>query len=163
MIEQYVEEDILRQIKLVEYLLDNDKIRISDLAKHLSVSNQTILNDIENINVTLEGKMQLTNQHGNISYFKLEKEKSNYYLLRKMYSESKFLRICARYSLNQTNYTELEYHEFISVSTIFKLKNKVEKLLEEMSVFKDKETKLIHELNFRYFVLTVWTRCDLFR
>ncbi|MBK5132695.1 helix-turn-helix domain-containing protein, partial [Enterococcus faecium] len=128
MIEQYVEKDILRQIKFVEYLLDNDKLRVSDLAKHFSVSNQTIFNDMENINVTLEGKMQLVNYHGYVSYFKLEKEKSNYDLLRRMYSESKFLRICARYSLNQTNYTELEYHEFLSVSTIFKLKKRVEKL-----------------------------------
>ena len=63
MIEQYVEKDILRQTKLVEYLLDNDKLRVSDLAKHFSVSNQTIFNDIENINVTLEGKMQLVNHH----------------------------------------------------------------------------------------------------
>ncbi|MGL9796112.1 helix-turn-helix domain-containing protein [Enterococcus sp. DIV1283b] len=161
MIEQYIEKDILRQIKFVEYLLDNDKLRVSDLAKHFSVSNQTIFNDMENINVTLEGKMQLVNYHGYVSYFKLEKEKSNYDLLRRMYSESKFLRICARYSLNQTNYTELEYHEFLSVSTIFKLKKRVEKLLDEMSVIQDKETKTVHELNFRYFVLAVWMRCDL--
>ncbi|HGF8315996.1 TPA: helix-turn-helix domain-containing protein, partial [Enterococcus faecium] len=53
MIEQYIEKDILRQIKFVEYLLDNDKLRVSDLAKHFSVSNQTIFNDMENINVTL--------------------------------------------------------------------------------------------------------------
>ncbi|HGF8316030.1 TPA: DeoR family transcriptional regulator, partial [Enterococcus faecium] len=53
MIEQYVEKDILRQTKLVEYLLDNDKLRVSELAKHFSVSNQTIFNDMENINVTL--------------------------------------------------------------------------------------------------------------
>ncbi|MGL9847818.1 hypothetical protein IGJ91_002988 [Enterococcus sp. DIV0765f] len=161
MIEQYVEKDILRQIKLVEYLLGNDKLRVSDLAKHFSVSNQTIFNDISNINVTLEGKMKLINQHGYVSYFKLEKEKSNYYLLRRMYSDSKFLRICARYSLNQTNYTELEYQEFLSVTTIFKLKRKVEKLLEKMSVIQDQSTKTVNELNFRYFVLAVWMRCDL--
>ncbi|MCS8592964.1 DeoR family transcriptional regulator [Enterococcus faecium] len=146
---------------LVEYLLDNDKLRISDLAKRFSVSNQTIFNDIENINVTLYGKMKLTNKHGYVSYFKLEKEKSNYYLLRRMYSNSKFLRICARYSLNQTNYAELEYQEFLSTTTIFKLKRRVEKLLEKISVIQNQETKTVNELNFRYYVLAVWMRCDL--
>ncbi|EKZ0100122.1 helix-turn-helix domain-containing protein, partial [Enterococcus faecalis] len=49
MIEQYIEKDIMRQIKILEYLFEMKEIHVQEVADFLEVSKGTIKRDIEQI------------------------------------------------------------------------------------------------------------------
>ncbi|EOS7869368.1 helix-turn-helix domain-containing protein, partial [Enterococcus hirae] len=58
MIESYIEKDIIRQIKVIEYLFELKKINIQEIADFLEVSRVTIKRDIAKI-VVIEPKIQI--------------------------------------------------------------------------------------------------------
>ncbi|EGO8761899.1 DeoR family transcriptional regulator, partial [Enterococcus faecalis] len=54
MIEKYIEKDIIRQVKLTEYLLDMKTLNINDVATTLHVNSNTIKRDFQKICTFLE-------------------------------------------------------------------------------------------------------------
>ncbi|EGP5661842.1 hypothetical protein DSH85_13620, partial [Enterococcus faecium] len=65
MIESYVEKDIMRQVKITEYLFELKQIDIQKIADLLEVNRITIKRDIEKI-LTIDSRIQLIKQTSSI-------------------------------------------------------------------------------------------------
>lgn len=162
MIENYIEKDIIRQIKLTEYLLDLKTLTINDVATRLCVNSNTIKRDFQKICVFLEDYIlhsSITSREISITFY----NGTNYYILVKnLYQESKFLRVCTRYLLGESNYLDIVDKEFVSVTKAFHLKKKVEDFFIHSGVMDENKEFLDNEINFRLVILSIWMRCDLF-
>lgn len=55
-------------------------------------------------------------------------------MVKKIYDQSKFLKVCSYYLENQTNYLYIVDKEFISVAKAFQLKREVEKYFIESNI-----------------------------
>ncbi len=154
LIEEYIEKDILRQIKLVEFFFDLNKLNIKELAIYMNVSSKTIKNDLEKISILLNDYLDFFEFEGTFCKIKFNSKKTRYFLIKHIYQESKFLKVCSRYISGDYSYLKIVENEFISVSKAFQLKKRVEAFLEKLQLHEN------NELSYRYFILSVWMRCD---
>lgn len=125
MIESYVEKDIMRQVKITEYLFELKQIDIQKIADLLEVNRITIKRDIEKI-LTIDSRIQLIKQTSSIMIVEFWPEATRYELIKKIYAQSFFLRICAMYLKGERNYLKISEKEHISVAKVFSLKKRVE-------------------------------------
>lgn len=158
-IEEYIEKDILRQVKLVEYFYDLKNFEIKTLANNLNVTSETIKRDLSRIETCLSSKIKNIEIKTPVYTINFIPEVSRYELVKDIYNESKFLKVCSRYILGTKDYISIVEHEFISVSKAFQLKKKVEKFLTEHHFFDENSEK--YEFNKRFLILSLWMRCDI--
>lgn len=161
MIEKYVEKDILRQIKVTEYLFELKRIQITDIADFLDVSKVTIKRDIEKI-LFIEPKIKIVFENASTIEVKFWKNATRYELIKKLYYQSNFLRVCSYYLLGETNYLKIVEKEHISIAKVFNLKKKVEEFFIASGIMNDSREFIEDELKYRTIILTIWMRIDIF-
>lgn len=161
MIESYVEKDIMRQVKITEYLFELKQIDIQKIADLLEVNRITIKRDIEKI-LTIDSRIQLIKQTSSIVIVEFWPEATRYELIKKIYAQSFFLRICAMYLKGERNYLKISEKEHISVAKVFSLKKRVEDFFKHSEIMTEDGEFIEDEFNYRLVLITVWMRIDLF-
>ncbi|EME3577336.1 DeoR family transcriptional regulator [Enterococcus faecium] len=161
MIEDYIEKDIIRQVKLTEYLYDLKFLRVKQVAKRLDVTFNTVKRDFLKITDILKEYIEYSEITSTTIHLSFFNNFSRYDLIKEIYKESKFLRVCSRYLMGDTSYTTIVDEEFVSVAKAFKIKKEVEKYLQATNIM-DKDGNFVDkELELRFVTLSVWMRCDL--
>ncbi|MBE9855623.1 DeoR family transcriptional regulator [Enterococcus faecalis] len=161
MIEKYIEKDIMRQIKVMEYLFEQKKIQIADVADFLEVSKITIKRDIEKI-LFIEPRINVIFENSSTIEVQFYKNAKRYELVKKIYYESAFLRVCAFYLVGKTNYMEIVEREHISIAKAFQLKKEVEDFFIHAGIMDESKEFLQSEIKLRLVILTIWMRIDAF-
>jgi len=160
LIEQYIEKDIMRQIKVMEYLFEMKKIHIQEIADFLEVSRGTIKRDIERILFLMPDIIVIEHTASTLNV-QFHATVTRYQLIKRLYSQSQFLRVCAYYLLGETNYMKIVEREHISVAKAFGLKKQAEQFFMDAEIMNDSKEFLPNELAKRFIVLTVWMRIDV--
>lgn len=160
LIEQYVEKDIMRQIKVIEYLFEMKKIHIQEIADFLEVSRGTIKRDIERILFLMPDIIVIEHTASTLNV-QFHATVTRYQLVKRLYSQSQFLRVCAYYLLGETNYMKIVEREHISVAKAFELKKQAEQFFIESGIMNGTKEFLNNEFTKRLIVLTIWMRIDI--
>ncbi|EME7129086.1 helix-turn-helix domain-containing protein [Enterococcus faecium] len=161
MIEKYIEKDILRQVKILEYFYESRELTTRELSHDLNVSEKTILKDFSKIEQVLGDTISFENRSKGKYYFYLLEEKNSIQLAREIYDSSLFLKICCRYLMGEKDYSVYVEEEFISVSKAFNVRNDVESFLKDMNLIDSNGNKVENELKKRLVMLSVWMRNSL--
>ncbi|EME8077232.1 helix-turn-helix domain-containing protein, partial [Enterococcus faecium] len=161
MIEDYIEKDIIRQVKLTEYLYDLKILYVKEVAKRLNVTFNTIKRDFSKIAAILADYIEYSEITSTTIHLSFFSNFSRYDLIKELYKESKFLRVCSRYLMGDKNYTTIVDEEFVSVAKAFKIKKEVEKYFKSAKIMDEDGNLLDKELEMRFVILSVWMRCDL--
>ncbi|MBO1103563.1 DeoR family transcriptional regulator [Enterococcus hirae] len=162
MLTDYIEKDIMRRVKITEYFYELTTIKIKDIANRLRVSLNTIRRDINLLIDELKNYISNYENVGNEVTIIFMNNISKYDLVREIYSESKFLRICSRVIVEGFDYLEIADEEFLSVSKVFQMKNKIFSFFESIGVIEGYENISFNddELTMRNLILALWIRCD---
>ncbi|MFQ6835533.1 MAG: helix-turn-helix domain-containing protein [Enterococcus faecalis] len=159
MIDEYIEKDILRQIKVIEYLFELKEINVRKVAELQNVSSMTIKRDIEKI-LSLDFRIQLLKETSMYVTVHFQSGITRYELVRKLYSQSHFLRICILYLQGERNYLKISEQEHISVAKVFSLKKKVEEFFKNMGGMTEEGKFVKDEFQYRLLVLNIWMRIE---
>lgn len=159
MIEDYIEKDILRQVKIIEYFFDLEYMNLKELSDNLNVTSETIRRDFSRIETILGDKVKNIKIELSVCQIEFLSEYSHYELVKEIYKESKFLRVCSRYIMGTRDYLSIVEEEFISVSKAFQLKKKVEIFFSQFNYLDEQGSS--NEFMKRFLTLSVWMRCDL--
>lgn len=122
MIEKYIEKEIMRQVKLVEYLYEYKKLSIVDLATRLDVSYNTVKRDIQSLTIHLKEyieQFEFAKTHVSIYFYSTY---TRYDLILKLYDHSKVLNVCLNYLNGDDDYLSIVKNEYVSPSKAFQLK-----------------------------------------
>jgi hypothetical protein len=160
MIEDYIEKDIIRKVKLVEFLFELKELNVSEAAERLGVTFNTIKADFQKLVIRLEEDIdyyKMTSSHLLI-FFKPNIRR--YDLIKQIYQDSNFLRVCSRYIMGENDYLTLVDEEFLSVTKVFKIKKDVENYFSEALSPLTEIPENSHELQQRFLILSIWMRCD---
>ncbi|WP_445266881.1 helix-turn-helix domain-containing protein [Staphylococcus aureus] len=160
MIENYIEKDIMRQIKLTEYFFELKRINIQKVAEMLSVSQMTIKRDIEKI-LFLDSRIQLIDKNSVYVTVDFLSGITRYELIKKIYKQSYFLRISSLYLMNERNYLKIAEKEHLSVAKEFSLKKKVEDFFKNSGIMSDEGKFIENEFKFRLIMVTIWMRINI--
>ncbi|MGM9902760.1 MAG: DeoR family transcriptional regulator [Enterococcus sp.] len=161
MIEEYIEKEIMRQVKLTEYLYECKKLSIADVAQRLEVSFNTIKRDFQRLVLQLEDyitEYEITKTHMIIWF---NSDYTRYDLIKEIYSYSKFLNVCLRYLKGKSDYLDIVESEFVSVTKAFQLKKNVEKYFLEIGILNEDKEWIGDESTIRLVMLTVLARQPL--
>lgn len=161
MIENYIEKDIIRQVKLTEYLFDLKFLHVKEVAKRLNVTFNTIKRDFSKITDILSEYIEYSDITSTTIHLSFFNNYSRYELIKELYKESKFLRVCSRYLMGDNSYNTIVDEEFVSVAKAFKIKKEVEKYFRNAKIMDEEGNLLEKELELRFVILSVWMRCDL--
>ncbi|MBO1104237.1 HTH domain-containing protein [Enterococcus faecalis] len=160
MIEQYIEKDIMRQVKVLEYVFEMKKIYIQEIAEFLEVSRGTVKRDIEQILFLIPDIFVIENT-ASVLIVQFNPTVTRYQLIKRIYSQSQFLRVCTYYLWGDPNYMKIVEKEHISVAKAFGLKKKAEQFFIESEIMDASKEFLNNEFTKRLIMLTVWMRIDL--
>lgn len=160
MIEQYIEKDIMRQIKILEYLFEMKEIHVQEVADFLEVSKGTIKRDIEQI-LFLIPSITIIKKTPSFLRVQFNNATTRYNLVKKIYKHSNFLKVCSYYLSGQMNYMTIVEKEHISVAKTFSLKKKAEQFFFDGGIMNSTKKFLNNEFSKRLIILTVWMRMDL--
>lgn len=161
MIEEFIEKDVIRRVKLVEYIFELKTISLRELSERLDVTVNTIKTDIHKLMLELAPFItynMLTTTHITMLF---SKEATDYDLVKEVYKESHFLKVVARYLLGETNYLTIVEEDFVSTTKAFRTKKKVENFLIAQNFQKIGEQFKADELTYRMLFVTIWMRTDL--
>ncbi|MBO1304725.1 helix-turn-helix domain-containing protein [Enterococcus sp. 669A] len=161
MIEAYIEKDIIRQVKLVEFLFELETLNLKTTAERLQVTPNTIKRDFAKITDFLEDSIQSSELTSSELTMSFHSSLTRYDLIKQIYNESKFLRVCAHYILGEDDYLTIVEEEFISVAKAFKVKKEAETYFKESCIMDEEGAFIDNELRYRFVVLSIWMRCDL--
>lgn len=161
MIEEFIEKDVIRRVKLVEYIFELKTISLRELSERLDVTVNTIKTDIHKLMLELAPFItynMLTTTHITMLF---SKEATDYDLVKEVYKESHFLKVVARYLLGETNYLTIVEEDFVSTTKAFRTKKNVENFLIAQNFQKIGEQFKADELTYRMLFVTIWMRTDL--
>lgn len=161
MIENFIEKDIIRQVKLTEYLYELKILSVRDVAKRLNVTFNTVKRDFEKLCSILEEYIEKSEVDSTTIQIAFFSSFTRYDLIKQVYKESKFLRGCSWYLLGQPGYLTIVEEEFVSVAKAFKIKKRVEEYFKNANVMDDEGNLVENELEYRLVMMSVWMRCDL--
>lgn len=161
MLEKYIEKDILRQVKILEYFYERRQLTMQELIDDLNVNKKTIIKDFSKIEQCIEhmAYFKVTDK-GKINFYLIE-NKNSLELVKKIYNRSLFLRTCCRYLMGEKKYITYVEEEYISVSKAFKLRKEVQNFLKVSGYLNETEKETENELKKRFFLLSIWMRSDL--
>ena len=158
MIDNFLEKDILRRVKITYVLYECRQINIGELADNMDVSFNTIKKDCKKIASKFEGELISHSISRSQLTFIFDPDTTCYELVRKLYSDSLFLKVCYRFLLGHS-YTSIAEEEYISVSKVFSLKKKVEKYFKQgLGRNSNKKIDFDNELKVRFIYLALWMR-----
>ncbi|MFP3770607.1 helix-turn-helix domain-containing protein, partial [Enterococcus faecium] len=160
MIENYIEKDIIRKVKLVEFIFELKQVNVGEAAKRLGVTFNTIKSDFQKLSILLEEEIdfyKITSRHI-IIFFKPHIRR--YDLIKKIYQDSNFLKVCSRYIAGKHDYLTLVDEEYLSVTKAFKIKKDVEQYFAESLCPLSENPEESYELQYRFLILSIWMRCD---
>lgn len=158
MIEKYIEKEIMRQVKLVEYLYEYKKLSIVDLATRLDVSYNTVKRDIQSLTIHLKEyieQFEFAKTHVSIYFYSTY---TRYDLILKLYDHSKVLNVCLNYLNGDDDYLLIVKNEYVSPSKAFQLKKRVENYLTAIGIWNEHGEWVEDEYTFRLVTLTVLSR-----
>ncbi|NBA40607.1 helix-turn-helix domain-containing protein [Enterococcus hirae] len=161
MIEKYIEKDIIRQVKVVEYLFELKKVNIQDIANFLGVSRITIKRDIDII-LLLEPRIHVVLKNSSSVKVMFWPEATRYDIVKKIYKQSNFLALCSFYLKGETNYITIAEKENISVAKTFYLRKQVIEFFIDAGVMDQSKNFIDNEFKMRLIILTIWMRIDIF-
>jgi M protein trans-acting positive regulator (MGA) HTH domain. len=158
LIDNFIEKDILRRVKITYVLYECRQVKIGELANNMNVSFNTIKKDCHKIASTLENELTSYSISRSQLTFNFKPTTICYDLVRKLYSDSLFLKVCYR-CLLADSYTSIAEEEFISVTKVFNLKKKAERYFRQ-ALGSNSNTKIAFEnkLKVRYIYLALWMR-----
>lgn len=159
MIEKYIEKEIMRQVKIVEYIYECQKLPITDISNNLNVSYNTIKRDCDKLILILSSFIsyyKITSTHIAITF---HDKYTRYDLIKELYKSSVFLNVCSRYLLGDKDYINIVEEEFVSVTKAFRLKKLVESYFVEIGILDKNNKGITNELKLRLAMITVWMRC----
>jgi len=158
-IDEYIEKDLLRQIKITEYLYELKQINIQKVADLLKVSRMTIKRDIEKI-LVIDPRIQLLEEQSLYVTVRFQAGVTRYDFIRQLYKQSYFLRICTLYLQGERNYLKISEKEHISVAKVFSLKKKVEEFFKKTGGMTKEGHFVKDEFHYRLLLLVIWMRID---
>lgn len=161
MIENYIEKDIIRQVKITEYLFELKQIDIQNVADLLEVNKITVKRDIEKI-LLIDSRIQLLNKNSSVVTVNFWPGATRYELIKKIYEQSFFLRFCAMYLKGEKNYLKISEKEHISVAKVFSLKKKAEDFFRNAKIMSNDGQFIENEFKYRLALITIWMRIDFF-
>ena len=151
----------MRQIKVMEYLFELKRIQIKDIAEFLEVNKVTIKRDIEKL-LFVEPRIKVVFENTTTIEVKFWKNATRYEVIKKLYYQSHFLRVCSYYLLGETNYLKIVEKEHISIAKAFNLKKKVEEFFTAAGIMDRSKNFIEDEVKYRTILLTIWMRIDVF-
>ncbi|EOS7927041.1 helix-turn-helix domain-containing protein [Enterococcus hirae] len=160
MIEDYIEKDIIRKVKLIEFAFELKRINVGESAERLGVTFNTIKSDFQKLSILLKNEIKfykMTSSHILI-FFKPHIRR--YDLIKIIYQDSNFLKVCSRYIIGEYDYLTLVDEEFLSVTKAFKIKKDVENYFSEALLPLSDNPEETYELQYRFLILSIWMRCD---
>lgn len=159
MIDNFIEKDILRRVKITYVLYECRQIKIGELAANMNTSFNTIKKDCQKIASKLEDEIVSYDISRSQLSFQFKPDFCCYDLVRKLYSDSLFLKVCYRCLLGKNNYTSIAEEEFISVTKVFNLKKKAERYFRQgLGLAPTGKIAFDDKLKVRYIYLTLWMR-----
>lgn len=161
MIENFIEKDIIRQVKLTEYLYELKTLTVKDVAKRLKVTFNTVKRDFSKINVILQDYIEYSETTSTTIHLYFFSNFTRYDLIKEIYKESRFLRVCSRYLMGDMNYLNIVEEEFVSIAKAFKIKNDVEAYFRSSNIMDEEGHLIENEIEYRFVILGIWMRCDL--
>ncbi|PTO37554.1 hypothetical protein C6P52_12455 [Enterococcus mundtii] len=161
MIENFIEKDIVRQVKLTEYLYELKTLSVKDVAKRLNVTFNTVKRDFAKINIILEDYIDYHETSSTTIEVSFYTAISRYDLIKELYKESRFLRVCSWYLMGDTSYLTIVEEEFVSVAKAFKIKKAVEAYFRDANIMDADGNIIDNELAYRFVMLSIWMRCDM--
>lgn len=149
----YLEKDILRRVKFLEYLYHRKTCEIPDLIDDLKVSLQTLRNDFKRLSHDLEGYIDVANfdKYSVTMTFKMHFPLDQ--LTQIVYKDSKFTRILYRTLNGDYDYNSMSQKEFISTSNVYKITNNINLFLTELDIPNN-------ELRYRLLMNDIFTKID---
>ena len=160
MIQDYIEKDIVRRVKLVQFLFDLHTLNIVDVSKKLNVTSNTIKADFEKIRMLLSTFIKTDDYTASDITIIFIEEISRYEVVKKVYTDSKFLNVCARYIQGDYEYLSIVEEEFVSVTKAFSIKKQVEMYFKEILGEHWLDSAHFSEIRYRFLILSVCMRCD---
>ncbi|WP_086348829.1 helix-turn-helix domain-containing protein [Candidatus Enterococcus clewellii] len=161
MIESFIEKDILRQVKLVEYLYELEKLTLREVAKRLQVTTNTVKRDFAKVLLVLETQIEWSEITSTTIALIFNSSFTRYDLIKKIYQDSYFLKTCAYYLLGESDYLTLVEAEFISVAKAFTIRKQVETYFKAAGIMDENSEFIPNEIRYRLVVISVWMRCDI--
>lgn len=159
MIDNFIEKDIIRRVKITYVLYECRPVKIGELAENMNASFNTIKKDCQKIASKLEDDIVSYSISRSELSFQFKQDTSCYELVRKLYADSPFLKVCYRYLLGKNNYTAISEEEFISVTKVFNLKKKAERyFIQSLGTNSKGKVNFENHLKLRYLFLTIWMR-----
>lgn len=159
MIDNFIEKDILRRVKITYVLYECRQIKIGELAANINTSFNTLKKDCQKIASKLADEIVTYSITRSELSFQFKQGISCYELVRKLYSDSLFLNVCYRCLLGKNNYTSIAEEEFISVTKVFNLKKKSERYFRQaLGINSDGDIAFDRKLKVRYIYLALWMR-----
>lgn len=135
MLDEYIETDILRRVKIIEYLYVHQNVNVRDILNDLSISIQTLRKDIEKVKIQLKDYIEDIHISGGTIQVKFI---SNYItdinlMTQQLYGESVFLRLLGRFLNGDHSKQEvLANRENISIANAYKYKKSIENFIDKL-------------------------------
>lgn len=161
MIEAFIEKDIIRQVKLIEYIYELEKLTLREVAKRLQVTTNTVKRDFRQISLILEEQIECSTITSTTISMIFNSSFTRYDLIKIIYQDSYFLKTCAYYLLGKSDYLTLVESEFISVAKAFTIKKQVENYFKAAGIMDENSVFIDNEIRYRLVLISVWMRCDL--
>ncbi|WP_236674590.1 helix-turn-helix domain-containing protein [Enterococcus sp. BWR-S5] len=160
-IESFIEKDVLRQVKLIEYLYELEKLTLREVAKRLQVTTNTVKRDFDKVVFLLEEQIEHSELTSTTISIIFNSSFTRYDLAKIIYQDSYFLKTCAYYLLGESDYLTIVEAEFISVAKAFTIKKQVESYFRAAGIMDEKSAFIPNEIRYRLVLISVWMRCDL--
>ena len=160
-IETFIEKDVIRQVKLIEYLYELEKLTLREVAKRLQVTTNTVKRDFSKVVLVLEEQIKFSEITSTTISIIFNSSFTRYDLIKIIYQDSYFLKTCAYYLLGESDYLTLVESEFISVAKAFTIKKQVENYFKAAGIMDEKSVFIDNEIRYRLVLISVWMRCDI--
>lgn len=149
----YLEKDVLRRIKFVEYLYLSGPCDPQALTEDLQISLQTLKNDFTRIQNELEAYIDKADFEKQSVAMTFKHHVPLPQLTREIYKNSKFTRVLYRVLNGDDDNASISQQEFISTSNVYKIMNNINILYSELDLYH-------HELRYRLLMNDLFTKID---
>lgn len=163
MIQNYIEKDIIRRVKLVQYLFDLHTLNIFKISQKLGVTTSTIKSDFKKIKIVLNEFIINHSYTASEITINFKREITRYELVKEIYADSKYLNVCARYIKGEYDYLSIVEEEFVSVTSAFSIKKQVEQYFEEVLGNNWSKLSPKDEIKYRFLIFSVCMRSNYLR
>lgn len=151
---QYMEKDIARKIKLVEFVYSKSQCSIHELERELNITRPTLKRDFEKINEDLNDFIVTSEMSNKVVNIIFTNNVSLLQITNVLYKQSPFIRFLYRCLLNpDISLTELAQLEFLSENQCKKIYQQVSRFLEEKEIMQN-------ELRYRLLLTCMYAKVD---